>query len=108
MPLQWAGQSRVELPGSANAQPPALRPRLPPAPTVITVTAAKETGVPADVDADQAAKTADQSKAGTSSTSSVVSRQSPAVSEVAGVEKSAIYRIRPRRCERNRPHLERR
>jgi hypothetical protein len=63
-------------------------------PTVITVTAAKESGVPADVDSDQAAKTADQSKASTSSTSSTVPTATPAVSEVAGVEKSAIYRIR--------------
>jgi hypothetical protein len=64
-------------------------------PTVVTVTAAKETGVPADVETDQAAKAADQSKASTSSTSSTVPTATPAVSEVAGVEKSAIYRIRP-------------
>ncbi len=64
-------------------------------PTVITVTAAKENGVPADADSDQASKTVDQTKAGTSSTSSSAATSSAAVTEVSGVEKSAIYRIRP-------------
>lgn len=62
------------------------------APTVITVTAAKESGVPAD--SDQAAKTADQTRTGTSTASTNAATTPAAITEVSGVEKSAIYRIR--------------
>lgn len=62
------------------------------APTVITVTAAKESGVPADNE--QAAKTADQTRTGTSTASTSAATTPTAITEVSGVEKSAIYRIR--------------
>ncbi len=62
------------------------------APTVITVTAAKESGVPADNE--QAAKTADQTRTGTSTASTNAATTPTAITEVSGVEKSAIYRIR--------------
>jgi sugar lactone lactonase YvrE len=63
-------------------------------PTVITVTAAKENGVPADADGDQAAKTSDQSRSGIASTPSTTPASTASTTEVSGVEKSAIYRIR--------------
>ena len=62
------------------------------APTVITVTAAKESGVAADND--QAAKPADQSRTGTSTASTSTATATAAITEVSGVEKSAIYRVR--------------
>ncbi len=62
------------------------------APTVITVTAAKESGVPADNE--QAAKTADQTRTGTSTASTNAVTPPTAITEVSGVEKSAMYRIR--------------
>ncbi len=55
-------------------------------PTVITVTAAAES---------EAAKAVDQSKTGVSSTSASPVTPTVALTEVSGVEKSAIYRIRP-------------
>jgi hypothetical protein len=64
-------------------------------PTVITVTAAKENGTAADSDGDQAAKISDQTKSGTAATSSTPATTTGTVTEVSGVEKSAIYRIRP-------------
>nr|MDQ2711946.1 hypothetical protein [Acidobacteriota bacterium] len=64
-------------------------------PTVITVTAAKESGQKAEVDADATARTADATKAATSSTSAAPGTSTSGVTEVAGAEKSAIYRIQP-------------
>jgi sugar lactone lactonase YvrE len=63
-------------------------------PTVITITAAKENGIPTD--ADEAAKTAaDQSKTSASSASASATTSNTAITEVSGAEKSAIYRITP-------------
>jgi hypothetical protein len=66
-------------------------------PTVITVTAAKENGVPSDTDQSGAKSTPDQSRATASSASASTTSSNTAVVEVSGVEKSAIYRIRPDR-----------
>ena len=66
-------------------------------PTVITVTAAKENGLPSDADQSGAKASADQSRATASSTSASTATSNTAVVEVSGVEKSAIYRIRPDR-----------
>ncbi len=63
------------------------------APTVITVTAANESSKAAEND--QAAKTADQTRTATSTASASTVTTPSAVTEVSGVEKSAIYRIRP-------------
>ncbi|MDQ2844586.1 MAG: hypothetical protein M3Y72_26775 [Acidobacteriota bacterium] len=61
-------------------------------PTVITVTAAQENGTAADNE--QAVKAADQAKTGTSTASNASATANAAVTEVSGVEKSAIYRLR--------------
>ena len=66
-------------------------------PTVITVTAAHNTGVPSDSDQSTVKSAADQSRATASSTSTSSAASNTAVVEVSGVEKSAIYRIRPNR-----------
>ncbi|HTU44064.1 MAG TPA: hypothetical protein VMF91_03340 [Bryobacteraceae bacterium] len=66
-------------------------------PTVITVTAAKENGLNADSDQSSAKAAADQSRATASSASASTATSNTAVVEVSGVEKSAIYRIRPDR-----------
>jgi len=66
-------------------------------PTVITVTAAKDNGAPADNDQSGARSAADQSRATASSASASTAGANTAVVEVSGVEKSAIYRIRPDR-----------
>ncbi len=65
-------------------------------PTVITVTAAKHNGTPADAD-QSGAKTATQSTSSGSSTSGSAVTSNTAVVEVSGVQKSAIYRIAPNR-----------
>jgi sugar lactone lactonase YvrE len=64
-------------------------------PTVITVTAAKDNNITTAAEEDQATKNADQSKTSTSSASSTSAAASGSVTEVSGVEKSAIYKIRP-------------
>ncbi len=61
-------------------------------PTVITVTAAKANGVPAD---DQTAHVPDASRSSSSVSSISTPGATAGVTEVSGVEKSAIYRIRP-------------
>jgi hypothetical protein len=66
-------------------------------PTVITVTAATETGLRSDTDQGGSKASADQSRATASSTSASTATSNTAVVEVSGVEKSAIYRIRPDR-----------
>lgn len=66
-------------------------------PTVITVTAAKERGLRSDTDQSGSKASADQSRATASSTSASTATSNTAVVEVSGVEKSAIYRIRPDR-----------
>jgi hypothetical protein len=65
-------------------------------PTVITVTAAKENGVPSDDEQMQAKTAADQSRNAGSSASASAATSNTAVVEVSGVEKSAIFRITPR------------
>ncbi len=81
-----------------NANPPsaaaATATAVASSPTVITVTAAKENGVPAEAEGDQAAKVNDQTRSGLTSVSSTPATVSAATTEVSGVEKSAIYRIR--------------
>ncbi len=89
------GAVASRMAAAAAAAPVAATTAVATAPTVITVTAAKENGAPADTDGDQAAKMADQTKNGTSSTSSTAGTSAAGVTEVSGVEKSAIYRIRP-------------
>ena len=79
-------------PGQA-APPPTASPTVTAAPTVITVTADKSNGISAAVD-DQAAKTGDQARSGVSSGAASPATASTGVTEVSGVEKSAIYRIR--------------
>lgn len=64
-------------------------------PTVITVTAANENGVRTESDEANAKSAADQTKAGASSASASAATSNTAVTEVSGVEKSAIYRITP-------------
>ncbi len=86
------------VPARMNTTTPSTPPSSPTAisttPTVITVTAAKENGVPADSEGDQAAKVNDQTRSGLSSASSAPATSTAATTEVSGVEKSAIYRIR--------------
>ncbi len=65
------------------------------APTVITVTAAKENGIPTESDEANSKASADQSKTSASSASASAVTSNTAVTEVSGVEKSAIYRITP-------------
>jgi hypothetical protein len=65
------------------------------APTVITVTAAKENGVPTESDEANTKSAADQSRTSASSASASASVSNTAITEVSGVEKSAIYRITP-------------
>ncbi len=77
-----------------TAPPPAATPTVTAAPTVITVTADKSNGIPAAID-DQAAKTIDQTRSGVSSGASTAASAATGVTEISGVEKSAIYRIRP-------------
>jgi WD40 repeat protein len=63
-------------------------------PTVITVTAAKENGI--RTESDEAMKSAaDQSRTSASSASASAATSNTAITEVSGVEKSAIYRITP-------------
>ena len=62
-------------------------------PIVITVTESKDTATPADPD--QAAKAVESSKTGISAASTPPGSPPSGVVEVSGVEKSAIYRIRP-------------
>lgn len=85
-------------PASSSASSSAT-PAVAASPTVITVTAAHENGVPSDTDTDQSAvkSTADQSRATASSISASSATSTTAIVEVSGVEKSAIYRIRPDR-----------
>lgn len=64
-------------------------------PTVITVTAAKENGVPTESDEANAKAAADQSRTNASSASASAATSNTAITEVSGVEKSAIYRITP-------------
>ncbi len=64
-------------------------------PTVITVTAAKESSRKLEADTDATVKTADQARSATSSTSAVPGTSTAGVTEVPGAEKSAIYRIQP-------------
>jgi hypothetical protein len=62
-------------------------------PTVITVTTAKENGVRTESDEANTKSGSDQTKSGVSSASAATSNT--AITEVSGVEKSAIYRITP-------------
>lgn len=88
-----AARSAAEAaPASSSASPAVAR-----SPTVITVTAAKENGVPSDSDQSGLKSAADQSRATASSASASTAASNTAVVEVSGVEKSAIYRIRPDR-----------
>ncbi len=64
------------------------------APTVITVTAAKENGIRTDSDEANARATA-ESKAAASSASASAATSNTAITEVSGAEKSAIYKITP-------------
>ncbi len=85
--------SRTAAPASAaimNTGPVAAG-----APTVITVTAAKENGLPSDEEQTQVKPSSDQSRTAGSSASSSAATSNTAVMEVSGVEKSAIYRITP-------------
>lgn len=81
----------------ASAAPSSPGPAVATSPTVITVTAAKENRVPSDSDQNGVKPSAEQSRATASSTSASTAASNTAVVEVSGVEKSAIYRIRPDR-----------
>lgn len=61
-------------------------------PTVITVTEAKESGATVDNDQSGVKVSSDTSKVGAGQ---AVGAASPAITEISGVEKSAIYRISP-------------
>ena len=73
---------------ASTATPAAASPVTAAAPTVITVTAAKE------IDSDQTAKVTDASNTPASTLAVSGTASTTAVTEVSGVEKSAIYRIR--------------
>ncbi|HXR75912.1 MAG TPA: hypothetical protein VN737_08050 [Bryobacteraceae bacterium] len=64
-------------------------------PTVITVTAAKENGIRTESGEANTKGATDQSKTSASSASASAVTSNTAVTEVSGVEKSAIYRITP-------------
>jgi hypothetical protein len=83
-------------PASASASSSAA-PAVASSPTVITVTAAQENRVGADTDPSTAKSPPEQSRVTASSTSASPATSTTAVVEVSGVEKSAIYRIRPDR-----------
>ncbi|MBV8808493.1 MAG: hypothetical protein JO033_07445 [Acidobacteriaceae bacterium] len=87
--------SRTAVPASATTMNTA--PVVAGAPTVITVTAAKENGVPSDDEQAQVKPSSDQSRTAGSSASASAATSNTAVVEVSGVEKSAIYRITPER-----------
>lgn len=88
-----ATRSTTETSSSASSAAAAVAS----SPTVITVTAAKDNGIPSEADQSAAKATSDQSRATASSTSASTAASNTAVIEVSGVEKSAIYRIRPDR-----------
>lgn len=88
-----ATRSTTETSATSSSTPAAVAT----SPTVITVTAAHENGLPSDSDQTGAKSSADQSRATASSTSASTATSNTAVVEVSGVEKSAIYRIRPDR-----------
>lgn len=64
-------------------------------PTVITVTESNANGVPSDNEQTNPKSAATQAQSATSSSISTGTASNTAVVEVSGVEKSAIYRIRP-------------
>lgn len=80
---------------SASASSSTAAPAVAASPTVITVTASHENGIPSDSDQSAVRSPADQSASAASSTSASPATSNTAVVEVAGIEKSAIYRIHP-------------
>lgn len=90
------GAVATRSPASSSTNSAASAPAVASAPTVITVTAAKENGVPSDSDQSAVKSSIDQQSTASSTLASSTASNT-AIVEVAGVEKSAIYRIRPDR-----------
>jgi hypothetical protein len=91
------GAVATRSPAASASTSSSAAPAVASSPTVITVTAAHENGAPSDSDQSAVKSAADQSRATSSSTSASPGASTTAVVEVSGVEKSAIYRIRPDR-----------
>jgi hypothetical protein len=87
-----AVSTRSLAPGSAAASPATA---VAGAPTVITVTEARQSGL--NVQSDQSGLKAGAGEAKAPSSTTPVTPSTPSVVEVGGVEKSAIYRIGPDR-----------
>jgi hypothetical protein len=89
------GAVSTRTPSATPAPTTSSSPVVASSPTVITVTAAKENGVRAESDEANTKSAADQTKSGASSASASAATSNTAITEVSGVEKSAIYRITP-------------